>query len=88
MVDSAACRSEAIEPKTIKGLVPIHLIRPSAVVAAVSGRFTDEPDGQEQLAIATCDRIQCFTFDEDSDAILLWSFDHPDVQKIHVLNKG
>ena len=67
------------------GLVCFTLQRPSAVVAAISGCFTVDGAGQPELAIATCDRVQCFTFDEEFEAKLLWSVDHPAILALHLI---
>ena len=63
------------------------LLDSTAVVKAVAGSFTAVRDDFPELAVATCDRIYLFSFDEDAEPKQEWTFKHPGILGMHVLRK-
>ena len=61
------------------------LLDPTAVVAAASGSFTSAQCGQAELAVATCDRVYIYSFDEELEPRIAWTFRHPAILSLCVL---
>lgn len=71
--------------KKYKSLRAIPLLAPSAILAATAGNFTATHADQQELAVATCERVCLYNVNEDYEADLLWSFDHPGILTIHMI---
>lgn len=69
----------------ISSVAIFSLLPATAVIRALSGCFTMKRQNRSELAVATCDRIQLFTFDEELEPHPSWTFNYPAILGMHLL---